>query len=203
MNTRRRTLATRLAEKVRYEPANGCWIFTGCLDRGYGRIKSGDGRRVVQAHRAMYELHRAPIPEGLQIDHLCRVPACVNPDHLEPVTAQENIGRGESPKMASRRNSEKAICDHGHDLTDMANVRIGRDGRRICRSCARRRTKAYEDRKNRGESCDKTTQCKRGHSLLDPTNVHIRSDGARHCRACCRLRAKKYRQQRHEKGVTT
>lgn len=71
---------------------NGCWLWTGTIERtGYGRFWLG-GRQEI-AHRASYALLIGPIPEGLTIDHLCRVRACVNPDHLEPVTLAENIRR--------------------------------------------------------------------------------------------------------------
>lgn len=76
-------------------PESGCWIWTGELNRnGYGRVWRL-GRRVM-AHRAMYELLVGPIPEGLVLDHLCRVRCCVNPKHLEPVTVRENTIRGEA-----------------------------------------------------------------------------------------------------------
>lgn len=79
-----------------------CWLWTGTLHgSGYGQF--WDGSVITGAHRASYELLVRPIPEGLTIDHLCRVPACVNPVHLEPVTASEN----------SRRMHEA----HGHHLS--------------------------------------------------------------------------------------
>jgi hypothetical protein len=70
-----------------------CWIWTRATDwKGYGHFTVGN--TSVRAHRAMYEERYGPIPEGLVIDHLCRTPSCVNPDHLEPVTALENHRRG-------------------------------------------------------------------------------------------------------------
>jgi hypothetical protein len=72
---------------------NGCWIFTGALtEKGYGRIR-GVNKKMVVAHRAMYEELRGPIPDGEELDHICWVRACVNPDHMEPVTHAENIRR--------------------------------------------------------------------------------------------------------------
>lgn len=74
-----------------------CWIWQRNKDRsGYGQITVGPkgGQTCVKAHRVYYERERGPIPIGLQLDHLCRVRDCVNPDHLEPVTLAENARRG-------------------------------------------------------------------------------------------------------------
>ena len=105
-------------------PTDGCWHWTGALRRGYGAIKVGDVMR--EAHRVGYELLRGPIPEGLQIDHLCRNPGCVNPDHMEPVTARENTLRGVSP---SAKAAKKTHCKNGHLLPDNPS------GERRCRIC--------------------------------------------------------------------
>jgi hypothetical protein len=72
---------------------NGCWLWTGSLNnKGYAQL--GVAGRVRSAHRVAYELFKGAIPDGLQIDHLCRVRQCVNPDHLEAVTQSVNIRRG-------------------------------------------------------------------------------------------------------------
>lgn len=100
---------------------SGCWVWTGSISTtGYGRYKN------YQAHRVTYELWVGPIPEGLQIDHLCRNTRCVNPEHLEPVTPAVNVQRGWD---ANRRTH----CKRGHDLDD---AYIGKGGRRMCRPCA-------------------------------------------------------------------
>lgn len=102
---------------------NGCWIWHGNVNReGYGRIHVGLG--VKLAHRQSYEEFAGAIPEGLTLDHLCRVPLCVNPDHLEPVTLRVNIGR-----VPLRTH-----CRHGHPYND-ANTYV-RAGKRHCRACA-------------------------------------------------------------------
>lgn len=90
-----KALAGNLEEKLtRYQVVDGCWLWEGGTRGGYGRIKLV-GHGSLSAHRASYEHHVGPIPEGLVLDHLCRNPACINPAHLEPVTIAENIRRGE------------------------------------------------------------------------------------------------------------
>lgn len=82
----------RFFSKVTAVPLAGCWLWMGCCSNGYGHMRRQ--KRCVLAHRFSYELHKGPIPEGLELDHLCRIPSCVNPDHLEPVTSAENTRRG-------------------------------------------------------------------------------------------------------------
>lgn len=89
----RPTTEERLELHVERVTETGCWIWVGRLNRnGYGRICLGG--REPMAHRVSYELHVGPIPDGLVLDHLCRVRCCVNPFHLEPVTVQVNTLRG-------------------------------------------------------------------------------------------------------------
>lgn len=79
---------------VKVEKTSSCWIWTGSRNgRGYGLFGASSGGAPVRAHRFSYELRFGPIPEGMQLDHLCEVKACVNPDHLEPVTNEENSRR--------------------------------------------------------------------------------------------------------------
>lgn len=110
--------------------SNGCWQWTGLLTKaGYGAMFA---RGEHGAHRVSWLLHRGPIPTGLQLDHLCRNRACVNPDHMEPVTVRENVLRGEGP---AARHARQTTCLHGH-LFDEANTYPYRGGRR-CRQCGR------------------------------------------------------------------
>lgn len=79
------------------EPNSGCWIWLGTSNQwGYGRIQRLGKKTVV--HRACYELAHGPVPQGLELDHKCRVRLCVNLAHLEPVTRLENIMRGIGPE---------------------------------------------------------------------------------------------------------
>lgn len=108
---------------------DGCWIWTAFRDRG-GYGKFGWNGRVGLAHRFAYEEFISPIPDGLTIDHLCRNPACVNPDHLEPVTMAENIHRGMSPHMVIHHAQR---CVRGHDYATHSRYRNGK--RICCRTC--------------------------------------------------------------------
>lgn len=124
----------------------GCWIWQGYIaETGYGRLNASG--KTVYAHRASYEIHVGPIPEGLTIDHLCRVRACVNPDHLEVVTLKENIARSFAPSAIAAREN---ICQRGHVLDD-ANVYMRNSGRRLCRTCnqMRRKLRTAEEKRAR------------------------------------------------------
>lgn len=93
-------LELRLARYIERMPS-GCWEWTSTRQEGgYGTVSPGDGRNNIKAHRAMYEALVGPIPDGLDLDHLCRNPPCVNPSHLEPVTRAENTRRA----WEARRN---------------------------------------------------------------------------------------------------
>lgn len=121
----------------------GCWEWAGSRDRdGYGRFKL-DGRPQM-AHRVAFELWRGEIPDGLQIDHLCRNPGCVNPNHLEVVTSRENTLRGEGP---AAENGRKTHCKRGHEFTE-ENTYLSAKGRE-CRICRREADRKRAPR-NRG-----------------------------------------------------
>lgn len=115
-----------------YAPHLGpCWIWIGGRsEAGYGHIKVGGRTRLC--HRIAYELIVGPIPEGHQIDHLCRVPSCVNPQHLESVTPKINQHRGFG---FSGVNARKTHCIHGHELS-ADNLIKRADGYRGCRTCS-------------------------------------------------------------------
>lgn len=119
----RTSLIDRFEAKYIPEPNSGCWIWTsGTNDQGYGRFLVGG--RLVQAHRFSYQTFKAELIEGLVIDHLCRNTLCVNPDHLEQVTQDENMAR-----------ARKAQCRRGHNFTLENTLIISTTGIRQCRAC--------------------------------------------------------------------
>ena len=121
----------RFWAKVSPEPTSGCWLWTAGTNRGYGRVLI-DGKNRT-AYRVSYELLVGPVPDGLEIDHLCRTHACVNPDHLEAVTHRENVLRGTCP---TAKNAAKTECVRGHPLSG-ENLRVKDDGHRQCLACRR------------------------------------------------------------------
>lgn len=134
----------RFWSKVNFTDA--CWLWTAQTSAGYGGFRLGAGddgkRRRVLTHRWAYEFCVGPIPEGLTIDHLCRVRRCVNPEHLEAVTMRENILRGVGP---SAQNARKEGCPAGHPY-DEDNTRWERE-KRHCRACHRSWQRGYKQRK--------------------------------------------------------
>lgn len=113
----------------------GCWLWLGTSNgtpERYPVLKLN--RRVFRAHRLSHEFFIGPIPEGYVIDHLCRVPMCVNPLHLEAVPHRENVRRGKAP---AARNVPKVCCPRGHSYDYTAP-----DGRRRCLTCDRARERA-------------------------------------------------------------
>lgn len=123
---------------------SGCWIWMGEIAKshGYGIVNGpiGNGKRRDYAHRIFHERFKGPIPEGLTIDHLCRVRCCVNPDHLDAVPIGINVLRGESN---AAKHAKKTHCIHGHPLTSDNLVPISTRPRyRMCRHCANARHEA-------------------------------------------------------------
>ena len=127
---------------AKVQKTDTCWLWTAAKHpKGYGNF--WHAHTMVKAHRFSYELSHGPIPEGLQIDHLCRVRHCVNPAHLEAVTNQENIIRGEG---FAGRQSRQTHCIHGHPFSE-GNMYIRNDGARICKMCQSERSRKYYLRK--------------------------------------------------------
>ena len=128
---------TDIISNIIGEP-NDCWLWTKSLSKsGYGVM--GIGSKNFRAHRLSYELYVGPIPDGLELDHLCSVRNCVNPAHLEAVTHRENVLRGNAP---SAKNSRKTHCLRGHEFTAENTIAI-KTGR-ACRACDRERVKTFQ-----------------------------------------------------------
>ncbi len=136
-------LPARFWDKVRIGAAPSirpdlgpCWLWVACLVDGYGRVYRGKDTSD-RAHRWAYEQLIGMIPSGLQTDHLCRVRACVNPSHMEPVTPSVNTLRGQT---IPARNKRVTHCPRGHPY-DETNTYRGQnpygDGYRKCRACRR------------------------------------------------------------------
>lgn len=127
-------MSERLKFHSQLNPETGCIIWTGALSRGYGYV--GDRGKVRSAHIIAYELVKGQIPKGLELDHLCRVRRCINPDHLEPVTRQTNILRGIGPLVTKAKYKAMTHCKRGHEFTPENTYRT-KNGRRQCRACHR------------------------------------------------------------------
>lgn len=124
--------AGRFWAKVDRRGPDDCWEWRGSVWNGYGQFRSHG--ITVRAHRYAYELLVGPIPDET-LDHLCRNRACVNAEHLEPVSAVENARRGESVPAV---NARKTHCKRGHEFTP-ENTYVWKPGHRACKTCARAR----------------------------------------------------------------
>lgn len=131
---------------------NGCWMWKGTVHRhGYGRFYIGQGA-VVRAHRWAYETWVGPIPEGMQIDHLCHDPhecpggfscphrRCVNPEHMGLVTMEENLRR--------RSSNFRTHCPKGHEYSG-DNLYVTKAGSKQCVECNRVRARERQRRLRR------------------------------------------------------
>lgn len=131
----KRDILERFMSKVNI--TDDCWSWTAALNEwGYGIFTAAENKKQY-AHRWVYKTVVEPIPEGFHIDHICRNRACVNPDHLEPVTPAEN----------NRRATLTTECLRGHLRTPENTYIRPYDGQRQCKECGRIRLKRYRSTK--------------------------------------------------------
>ena len=122
-----------------------CWLWTGVLTSGgYGQMSVNGVQKYV--HRLIWEELIGPIPAGYDVDHLCRVRNCVNPDHLDPVTRRENLSRGVG-------HGTRAYCPQGHPYNKKNTYRYP-DGSRYCRVCRREGMRRLKERRKAAERGD-------------------------------------------------
>lgn len=129
----------RFMSKVSVEPNTGCWLWLGHVKPdGYGMFCLGG---MHSAHRVSFVHFHGDVPDGAEIDHRCRQRCCVNPDHLEAVTREENIRRA----VGYRRHPES--CPQGHRYSG-DNLIIKKNGTRRCRACHNAQLRALRERRS-------------------------------------------------------
>lgn len=157
-----------------------CWLWKGYVgNHGYGMFTLST-RNPKLAHRLSYQWTVGEIPEGLELDHLCRNRQCVNPAHLEPVLHVINSRRGDTGQYLKRRTH----CPKGHPYNEENTYRTKRGGR-ACRECRNIAVKDWYERKSLeiGRVHKRNwTHCKRGHLFTDENTY--RRGGKRACRTC-------------------
>ena len=134
-------LIERFMHLVSPEPNTGCWLWFGSgTQNGYGQFWISSRRSQV-AHKFLYESIHGPIGHGLNLDHLCRVRCCVNPNHLEPVTRAENLRRSPirtaGAQASAKARAAQSHCKRGHEFTQ-ENTYLNQ-GKRYCMDCRRLR----------------------------------------------------------------
>jgi hypothetical protein len=164
----------RLQAKSILDPMSGCLLWTGCLNAsGYGTI--GIEGKSKLAHVVAFRTSGGTIPDGYQIDHLCRTRACIDPAHMEPVTPRENWRRGQSVGARAIRTGG---CGRGH-LFDEGNTYIEKGGSRKCITC----TKMHAARRSARRRAA-ITHCPHGHAYAEDGYVNV--SGIRVCSVCRR-----------------
>lgn len=145
-----RTDSERFWQKVWHDEDTGCWVWLASLSSGYGQFYTGAGdqKKKWKSHRYAYEVMIGPIPEGLDLDHLCRNRACINPYHLDPVPNDVNHLRATSFAL-------QGACQRGH-VDNPRNTRTFPSGKKYCRVCALERQRANIERHRRQDDADGT-----------------------------------------------
>jgi hypothetical protein len=135
-------LPDRIADRI--DAVGPCWLWQGSTNpTGYGWVwADGKNHRV---HRYVYEQLVEPIPEGMTLDHLCRVRHCTNPDHLEVVGRGANVLR--SPITITSIHARQTECVNGHTFDGVSST----NGQRTCRACARENQARYRERKRHAD----------------------------------------------------
>lgn len=152
----------RLLSRVTVDPNSNCWRWNGSVTHGgYGRIKVTTSQ-AAYVHRVTYEALVGPIPCGMELDHLCRVRSCVNPEHLEPVTRTVNNQRAHS------YHSAKTSCPQGHPYDEENTLTSG--GKRHCRACRRR--KAAERRQRPDVKAYQAAKAREYRSRKSEVDIH-------------------------------
>lgn len=195
---------------------NGCILWVGAQNKGYGKLRRADTGKTWYAHRFAWTLQKGPIPDGMVVDHLCRTPLCVNVEHMEVTSIRVNTIRGISH---SAKNYRKTACKRGHDFTPENTFPCNGDKPgRGCVACRR----LWQRARNMGMKLDAylemfpeqinadrlrsepgkgqsyvprprapRTHCKDGHEFTD-INTYLKPNGERICRTCRRAYAAKY-----------
>lgn len=165
-------LFRRFFDKI--ERVGGCWIWLGSTNKdGYGLFHLLG--KMQSAHRVSYELHIGDIPEGMEIDHICRERSCVNPAHLEPVSRQENL---------DRMILAKTHCINGHDYKESSFIHL--KGFRECSICAKKKKLAWQRRnRDKGKGLRANwTHCVNGHEFTAENTIRNKKTNQRRCRIC-------------------
>lgn len=180
----------RFLDFIQQSP-EGCWLWTGHTNaKGYAVFGRGDGStKVCLAHVFSYEHFVGPVPEGKELDHLCRVRRCVYYGHLEAVTHLENVRRGD--------NYHKTHCKYGHELTG-ENVVLTARGYRNCRMCkniAGEKARRAKGQRPTGTFSQQHTHCRQGHPFSEDNLLWSfdkrRQQWSRRCAICSKAREKR------------